>query len=217
VYLQYLDPGSGRLRSPHGARIAARDGGAERVNRRSEILIAHAMTAALCVSAAACQHSRQELAPATAPTTQAAAAITPDGSAAATPRLPDEKLHSAKHWVALGNHYFDAGSREKAIEAYGKALQLDPDNPDVLTDQGVLFRELGAFDKALVNFEKAGAIDPKHLPSILDLGVLYAQDLKDPEHAIRSWNRVIEIAPASPEAVKAKDYIGQVKQLPKPH
>jgi cytochrome c-type biogenesis protein CcmH/NrfG len=133
---------------------------------------------------------------------------------AAMRQLVDRDPGNAKGWVALGNQYFDSQQREKAVEAYGKALQLEPDNPDVLTDQGVMYRELGAFDKAIANFEKATTIDPGHLTSLLDLGVLYAEDLKDHEKAITVWNRLIQIAPASPQAAKAHDYIQQLKQIP---
>jgi tetratricopeptide (TPR) repeat protein len=47
------------------------------------------------------------------------------------------------------------------------------------------------------------------------LGVLYAQDLKDYDKAIKTWNRVIAIAPTTVQAAKAHAYIEQVKQIPK--
>ena len=159
------------------------------------------MAAALVISLAACQTGTT---PAAVP--QAAPAL----------QSVDRAPRNAKSWVALGNKYFDSHEREKAVEAYGKALELEPDNSDVLTDQGVMYRELGAFDKAIANFEKASTIDPRHLPSLLDLGVLYAKDLNDPDKAIKTWNRLIQIAPTSPQAAKAHSYIEQLKQMPKP-
>ena len=58
-------------------------------------------------------------------------------------------------WIQLGNDYFDTDQPQKAVNAYGKALEIEPNNPNILTDQGVMFRRLGWFDKALANFEKA--------------------------------------------------------------
>ena len=55
-------------------------------------------------------------------------------------------------WVQLGNDYFDTRQPQKAIDAYGRALELKPDNPNVLTDQGVMYRDIGQFDKAIANF-----------------------------------------------------------------
>ncbi len=107
-------------------------------------------------------------------------------------------------WVALGNDYFDTHQSQKAINAYTKALELDPKNPDILTDQGIMYRELMAFDKAVANFEKAGKLDPKHVQSLFNLGIVYAMDLKAPDKAAKAWNRVIEIDPAGPQAAKAR-------------
>jgi tetratricopeptide (TPR) repeat protein len=153
------------------------------------------LAAALVLSMAACRHSQQKL------------------PAIATP-VTDPV--NAKAWIAIGNRYFDLHQRQKAIEAYNKALQLDPNNPDILTDQGVMYREIGAFDHAIANFEKANTIDPRHLTSLLDLGVLYAQDLKDEDKAIKAWTRLIRIAPTSIQAARAQAYIDQLKQMARP-
>lgn len=122
----------------------------------------------------------------------------------------------AQQWIAIGNRYFDTHRRLEAIEAYANALALDPDNPDVLTDQGVMYSETTQYEKAIANFRKAHAIDPTHLPSLLNLGMLYAQYLKDYEQAIATWKRVIEIAPTTVQAAKAHAYIERVKPTARP-
>ena len=76
-------------------------------------------------------------------------------------------------WVALGNEYFDSNQFMDAIEAYDKALEIQPNSPNVLTDQGVMFRRLGWFDRAIKNFSKANGIDPSHATSIWNLGIVY--------------------------------------------
>ncbi len=117
-------------------------------------------------------------------------------------------------WITLGNGYFDAHQPQKSIDAYAKALELDPRNPDLLTDQGIMYRELQAFDKALANFEKANRIDPKHVQSLYNLGIVYAQDRKAPDKAIKAWNRVIEIAPTSPQAELSRKALEEIKASP---
>ena len=114
-------------------------------------------------------------------------------------------------WIQLGNDYFDTAQPQKAINAYGNALELKPNDPNVLTDQGVMFKQLGAFDKAVANFERAQQIDPNHLQSLYNLGVVYADDLKQTDKAIKAWSRYLEIDSTSPTAQQIKGMLEQLK------
>jgi tetratricopeptide (TPR) repeat protein len=114
-------------------------------------------------------------------------------------------------WKQLGNDYFDTEQPQKAIDAYTKALELNPRDPDVLTDQGIMFKKIGWYDKALANFDKAQEIDRRHVQSLYNIGILYAEDLKEPEKAIKAWTRLVEMDPGSPTASQVKVYIEQLK------
>jgi cytochrome c-type biogenesis protein CcmH/NrfG len=113
-------------------------------------------------------------------------------------------------WISLGNDYFDTEQAQKAINAYGKALEIDPNNPNVLTDQGVMFRKVGWFDKALANFEKANKIDSNHLQSLFNSGIVYVVDLKQPEKALPFWNKYLKMDANSPTALQIKEMMGQM-------
>lgn len=117
-------------------------------------------------------------------------------------------------WVQLGNDYFDTEQPQKSVNAYAKALEIDSnrqDTPNVLTDQGVMYRKMGLFDKAVANFEKANRLDPKHLQSLYNLGVVYANDLKQNDKAIDAWQRYIAIDPMSPQGQQIKAMIDELK------
>lgn len=101
-------------------------------------------------------------------------------------------------WVSLGNEYFDSNLFMDAIEAYDKALAIKPDSPDVLTDQGVMFKRLGWFDRAIANFSKANLVDPGHATSVYNLGIVYRYDLQDFAKAQEAWTRFLEISPTGP-------------------
>jgi len=101
-------------------------------------------------------------------------------------------------WVALGNEYFDRNQFMNSIQAYDKALEIKPNSPNVLTDQGVMFKRLGWFDRAIENFTKANNIDPAHATSMYNLGVVYRYDLQDFAKAQEAWTRFLEINPAGP-------------------
>lgn len=115
-------------------------------------------------------------------------------------------------WVQLGNDYFDTHQRDRAIEAYARALELDPNDANVITDQGVMYREIGSFDQAIANFERANKVAPDHMQSLFNLGVVWAYDKKDAAKGAAAWRRIIEAAPASDQAVQAKQALKEIGQ-----
>src|SRR6266545_1262792 len=117
-------------------------------------------------------------------------------------------------WVQLGNDYFDTRQPQKAIDAYSRALELRPNTANVLTDQGVMYRDVGQFDRAIANFTKANQVDPKHVQSLYNLGVVYLNDLKQPKKAIEVWNKVIQAAPQSEQAAQSRAAIEEAKKIP---
>ena len=117
-------------------------------------------------------------------------------------------------WVQLGNAYFDTNRFLESIEAYEKALELDPNDPNVLTDQGVMFRRLGWFDKALDNFNKAATISPTHSQSIYNAYIVYRQDLNDFEGAKRTATRFLELQPNSQASAQLRADLEFLNTLP---
>jgi Flp pilus assembly protein TadD len=103
-------------------------------------------------------------------------------------------------WVQLGHNYFDSGQQIEAIEAYSKALELDDNDPDVLTDQGIMYRQVGWFDKAITNFVKANELNPNHPQSLFNLGLVYRDDLHDTQKAKEAWTRYLEIVSSGKSA-----------------
>jgi len=98
-------------------------------------------------------------------------------------------------WVKLGHNYFDSDQPMKAIEAYAKALELDGQDADVLTDQGIMFRRVGWYDRAIDNFVKAGEVDPNHAQSLYNLGIVYRYDVQDFAKAKEAWTRFLVLNP----------------------
>jgi len=114
-------------------------------------------------------------------------------------------------WVNLGNSYFDSNNYQKAVQAYAKALELNPNDSNVLTDQGVMYRALGFYDKALINFEKASKLNPQHLQSLYNIGIVYAVDMKLPAKARPIFEKVAQQGGTSELGNQARDML---KQLP---
>jgi len=114
-------------------------------------------------------------------------------------------------WVQIGNDYFDLGEAQKSVDAYAKALAIKGDDPNVLTDQGVMYRQLKEFDKALAVFRKAAAISPTHMQSRKNIGVVLMHDLNDPKGAVAAWEDYLRIAPNDPDAENIRRSIEELK------
>jgi cytochrome c-type biogenesis protein CcmH/NrfG len=118
-------------------------------------------------------------------------------------------------WVELGNLYFDSDRPQEAIEAYRQYLAVKPDNPDVRTDMGIMYRKLGQFDKALEEFRKSAQSDPKHVNSRYHIGVVLLHDKQDIKGAIKAWEEYLKVDPNSERAQRIRDQIEKIKKMVK--
>ncbi len=125
--------------------------------------------------------------------------------------LVDKEPMNLRALIELGNKYFDSNQAQKAVQTYSKALAIEPNNANVLTDQGVMLRALGFFDRALANFEKANKVDPNHFQSLYNIGIVYAVDLKKPEKAREVFESLLKHDQTSSLAQQAREML---KQLP---
>jgi len=113
--------------------------------------------------------------------------------------------------VQIGNDYFDLGEAQKSVDAYGKALAIKDGDPNVLTDQGIMYRQLKEFPKALAAFRKAAAASPTHPQSRKNIGVVLMHDLNDPKGAIAAWEDYLRVAPNDPDAENIRRSIEELK------
>jgi len=118
--------------------------------------------------------------------------------------------------VELGNLYFDTDQPKEAIEAYSRYLAIKPDNPDVRTDMGIMYRKLGQFDKAIEEFRKAAQSDPKHVNSRYNIGLVLLHDKQDIKGAVKAWEDYLRVDPNSERAQRIRGQIEKMKTMPAP-
>jgi cytochrome c-type biogenesis protein CcmH/NrfG len=116
-------------------------------------------------------------------------------------------------WIELGNLLFDAQKIDGAITAYEKALDLQPDNANVLTDLGVMYRKKGQSKEALALFNRAQAVNPKHEVSLFNAGVVLMHDLNQPQEAKAVWEKLVQLNPSAktPGGESIKELIEKMK------
>ena len=113
--------------------------------------------------------------------------------------------------VDLGNLYFDAERYDLAGSWYEAALKLNPRDVNASTDLGVSYYSLNQIDRALAQFEHSLSVDPVHTKTLLNKGIVLAFGKQDLEAASRAWERLVAVAPESPEAARAKEALAAVK------
>ena len=131
-----------------------------------------------------------------------------------TSETPDD----LKAWINLGNLYFDTGNPEKAITAYKKALELNPNNADVMNDLAVMYRRSGQPKKAIEAFDRAIKIDPGHETVRFNKGVVLMHDLNDLEGTVQTWEELVKLNPQakSPTGEPIKKLVENLKKSMKP-
>jgi tetratricopeptide (TPR) repeat protein len=95
-------------------------------------------------------------------------------------------------------------------------LKLAPNDVNVSTDLGVSYYYTNQADKALEQFSHSLKLDPKHAKTLLNVGVVKAFGKQDLPGAEEAWQKVVELAPDSPEAQAAKRALDSLRSAHPP-
>lgn len=129
-------------------------------------------------------------------------------------------------WVNLGNTYYDWGiyiiqkknnSMEalkkfaEAEKAYKKALELAPDNLDVMVDLAAIYYYQGKLNEAMQLLNQVIEKDPKNAAALFNAG-LVARDLGDYEAASVYFEKFIESNPKDPNVSNAEKLLSEIKK-----
>jgi len=100
----------------------------------------------------------------------------------------DETPDNPQGWLEVANMAYDLRRWDVAAEAYERYLELDPDNPDIMSDLAVSLHGAGRSEEALAKFDEAQELATDHWQSLfnevvvlLDLGRLDAAEERMPE------------------------------------
>ncbi len=109
--------------------------------------------------------------------------------------------------LAVANASFDIASQagrapfvwQQARDHYLQYLSLKDPSPDVLSDLGVTYRELGQFDDALKTFQQAEKMAPEHWQSRYNQVIVLALDLKQFDKAQTILDDLKKAHPDNPD------------------
>jgi len=123
----------------------------------------------------------------------------------------DSAPNDSEARVRLGDLYFDSGRFDDAVKWYSAALAINPRDVNASTDLGIAYYYMNQPDRALQQFEKSLAIEPAHSKTLLNIGIVRAFGKQDLDGAAKAWERVLEVAPGSDEAARAKQGLDGLK------
>ena len=134
------------------------------------------------------------------PTAQPGGVPANDGRAQMLQALTDkvrQDPNDVAAWIQLGHLNFDRNAVPEAIEAYEKALALQPENAPVGTDLGIMYRRANRPEEAIRAFDRAIASDPKLENARFNKGIVLLHDLNDKAGAIQAWEELLKINPVA--------------------
>lgn len=114
----------------------------------------------------------------------------------------DKNPNDAKAVRRLADLNFDISNWQRAQELYRRYLELQPNDPDVLTDLGISYRETKNFDAALKHFEQAKKVAPDHWQAYYNQVVVLAFDLKKLDEANQVLAKLQQMQPGNPDVEK---------------
>ena len=110
--------------------------------------------------------------------------------------------------MSLGKIYYgEKGLYYESVNAYKKAIDLDPRSVDARMGLGEVYEEKGLYKEATEEYKRVIEIDGKHTGAMYNLALVYEK--VDPRAAITQWERYIELA--APLATE-KDWVDVARQ-----
>ncbi|MBI2216788.1 MAG: tetratricopeptide repeat protein [Candidatus Rokubacteria bacterium] len=110
--------------------------------------------------------------------------------------------------LALGKIYYsEKGLYYEAVNAYKRAIDLDPQSVQARMGLGEVYEEKGLFKEAIEEYGRVIELDAKHTNAMYNLALVYEK--VDPREAIAQWERYITLASQLPSE---KDWVDIARQ-----
>ncbi|MBI1735972.1 MAG: tetratricopeptide repeat protein [Candidatus Rokubacteria bacterium] len=110
--------------------------------------------------------------------------------------------------LSLGKIYYaEKGLYYEAVNAYKKAIDIDPGSVDARMGLGEVYEEKGLYREALDEYRKVMDLDGKHTGALYNLALVYEK--VDPREAIVQWERYIALASQLPSE---RDWVDVARQ-----
>ena len=111
----------------------------------------------------------------------------------------------------LGIHYWNKKEFSAAIDAYSRALALDPNYGSALNGLGYTYADMGNYEKAIEYFEKYASVSPGDANPLDSLAEIYFQ-IGQLDNSIKKYQEAVEAKPDFFEAYWRVAYVYALKE-----
>jgi serine/threonine-protein kinase len=109
-----------------------------------------------------------------------------------------EAAAKALEYVNQGYKFYQQKKYNQAIEAYTKAVEINPNDYALYNDRGLIYTAKRDYDKAITDFDKSIELKPDSL-TYNNRGVAY-EDKGEKEKAVEDYRKAVELDPANEQA-----------------
>ncbi len=106
----------------------------------------------------------------------------------------DIKELTAVQWFEKGYEYQGTGNYNAAIDAYNKAITLNPQFTNAYKNRGSAYNATGDYYRAIKEFDRAIELDPDSAETYYNRGTA-CDNLGNYPQAVRDFNKAIELNP----------------------
>jgi Flp pilus assembly protein TadD, contains TPR repeats len=108
------------------------------------------------------------------------------------------------NWFMKGYNLYNQEKFSDSLDAYNRALELNPKDSEAWNNKGIDLGLLGKYDDALSSFETAVALNDSYAEAWFNMGVIY--DIKgDYPTAVQAYKRATEVDPSYHKAFVARN------------
>ena len=107
-------------------------------------------------------------------------------------------------WFMKGYSLYNQEKFSESLDAYNRALLLDPKDFEAWNNRGIDLGILGKYDEALMSFENAVALNESYAEAWYNMGVVY--DTKgDFPTAVQAYKKATQIDPSYQKAFVSRN------------
>ena len=109
-------------------------------------------------------------------------------------QIDDAAIKASKDFYRQGDKFYGQRKYDKAIEAYSKAIELNPNDSGLYNNRGIVYHLKREYEKAIADYTRAAELNPSHFSAYNNRGLVY-EEMGNTEMAIADYRKALELDP----------------------